>query len=139
MAGGIVVGTDGSPTALAAVDEAARLAGSRGDTIHLVSAYSPPAGAALAPEVLAHVDGKDHAARALEDACARLRAHGVPHETYAVRGPAADALVDVATTQQASVIVVGSKGMRGARRLLGSVPNAVTHRAPCSVFVVRTD
>lgn len=139
MAGGIVVGTDGSETALAAVDEAARLAIARGDTVHLVSAYGAPAAAAFAPEVVAYADGQSTADRALEDGCARLRAHGVPHETYALRAPAAEALVEVATTQEASLIVVGNRGMRGARRLLGSVPNAVTHHAPCSVYVVRTD
>jgi nucleotide-binding universal stress UspA family protein len=35
-------------------------------------------------------------------------------------------------------IVVGNKGMRGARRVLGSVPNSVAHLAPCSVLIVDT-
>lgn len=138
--GGIVVGTDGSPTSLAAVEEAARIASERGEAVHLVSAYAGATGAAaLAPEAVAFSDHQQVAREALESACARLRSYGVEHETYAVHGPAAQALVDVATTHDASMIVVGSRGMRGARRLLGSVPNAVTHHAPCSVLVVRTD
>jgi nucleotide-binding universal stress UspA family protein len=139
MTGGIVVGTDGSPTALAAVDEAARLALARDEQVHLVSAYSDPAITAFAPEAAAFADAAGAAEKALEEGCARLKAHGVRYESYAVPAPAADALVDVATTHEASVIVVGSRGMRGARRLLGSVPNSVTHNAPCSVYVVRTD
>jgi nucleotide-binding universal stress UspA family protein len=139
MAGGIVVGTDGSASAMAAVEEAGRLASARGETVHLVSAYGAPPVAAFAPEVVAHADGRSTAEKALNAARERLRALEVPHEVYAVHAPAAQALVDVATTHEASVIVVGSRGMRGARRLLGSVPNAVTHSAPCSVFVVRTD
>lgn len=139
MAGGIVVGTDGSQTAMAAVDEAARLAEARGDTVHVVSAYGSPRAAAFAPEAAVHFDAEGAAREALEAACARLQACGVAHESYAVMGAPADALVDVATTHEASVIVVGSRGMRGVRRVLGSVPNAVTHHAPCSVYVVRTD
>ena len=37
------------------------------------------------------------------------------------------------------MIVVGNKGMQGSRRfLLGSVPDKVSHHAPCSVLIVRT-
>jgi nucleotide-binding universal stress UspA family protein len=54
-------------------------------------------------------------------------------------GEAAEVLIDVATAQSADVIVVGNRGMTGAKRfLLGSVPNRVAHHAPCSVLVVRT-
>jgi nucleotide-binding universal stress UspA family protein len=45
----------------------------------------------------------------------------------------------VAETEGADLIVVGNKGMTGARRfLLGNVPNKVSHHAPCSVLIVRT-
>ena len=54
-------------------------------------------------------------------------------------GDAADAILDVAEEQRADLIVVGNKGMTGAKRfLLGSVPNKVSHHAPCSVLIVRT-
>ena len=47
--------------------------------------------------------------------------------------------LDVAEEQGAELIVVGNKGMTGAKRfLLGSVPNKVSHHAPCSVLIVRT-
>jgi len=60
-------------------------------------------------------------------------------ETFARQGDAADAIIDVAEEQRADLIVVGNKGMTGAKRfLLGSVPNKVSHHAPCSVLVVRT-
>ncbi|MGZ5359848.1 MAG: universal stress protein, partial [Solirubrobacterales bacterium] len=36
----------------------------------------------------------------------------------------------------ADLLVIGSKGMK--RRVLGSVPNTVTHNADCSVMVVKT-
>jgi nucleotide-binding universal stress UspA family protein len=35
--------------------------------------------------------------------------------------------------------MVGNKGMTGARRfLLGSVPNKISHHAPCDVWIVKT-
>jgi nucleotide-binding universal stress UspA family protein len=60
-------------------------------------------------------------------------------ETYSRQGDAADAIVDIAEEQGCDLIVVGNKGMTGAKRfLLGSVPNKISHHAPCSVLIVRT-
>ena len=60
-------------------------------------------------------------------------------ETFARQGDAADAIIDVAEEQGCDLIVVGNKGMTGAKRfLLGSVPNKVSHHAPCSVLIIRT-
>ncbi|HYY06277.1 MAG TPA: universal stress protein, partial [Candidatus Limnocylindria bacterium] len=64
---------------------------------------------------------------------------GVSVSTHAREGDPADALLDVAEETKADLLVVGNKGMTGAKRfLLGSVPNKVSHHAPCSVFIVRT-
>lgn len=60
-------------------------------------------------------------------------------QTFARVGDAADAILDVAEEQGSDLIVVGNKGMTGATRfLVGSVPNKVSHHAPCSVLIVRT-
>ena len=56
--------------------------------------------------------------------------------TLVDRGDPADVLVRLATECDADVLVIGNKGMQ--RRVLGSVPNTVTHHAPCSVLVVKT-
>ena len=56
-----------------------------------------------------------------------------------MEGDPADAILDVAEQVNADLIVVGNKGMTGAKRfLLGSVPNKVSHHAPCSVIIIRT-
>ena len=82
-------------------------------------------------DVLAMLD----AARERRPASAGVRAV----ETFARQGDAADAILDVAEEQRADLIVVGNKGMTGAKRfLLGSVPNKISHHAPCSVLIVRT-
>ena len=57
--------------------------------------------------------------------------------THAREGDPADAILDVAEETKADLVIVGNKGMTGARRfLLGSVPNKISHHAPCSVLIV---
>jgi nucleotide-binding universal stress UspA family protein len=64
---------------------------------------------------------------------------GIDVEIYARKGDAAEALLEVAEECQADLIIVGNKGMTGTRRfLLGSVPDKVSHHAPCSVLIIRT-
>jgi nucleotide-binding universal stress UspA family protein len=65
-------------------------------------------------------------------------ARDVDFEVHAPKGDAADSLLEAAKDHSADLIVLGSRGMRGARRMLGSVPNKVSHRAPCDVLIVQT-
>lgn len=140
----VVVGTDGSTRAGVAVDAAVALASSHGGALHLVHALRLPSQAALgAPEAAAVVVTADadaeRAARALLDRlAAACRDGGVECEVHLSTRSAADALCAVAEEVGADVIVVGNKRMRGAGRVLGSVPNAVAHKAACAVLVVPT-
>jgi len=142
----IVVGTDGSETAGEAVREAIELAKAVGASIGLVSAYEPISGQRLreesrqAPEDLQWmVNPREDVDATLRAAAERIQDAGVPVETYAREGDPADAILDVAEEQGSDLIVVGNKGMTGAKRfLLGSVPNKVSHHAPCSVLIIRT-
>jgi nucleotide-binding universal stress UspA family protein len=142
----IVVGTDGSDTARQAVRQAAELAARLGATLRIVSAYEPvPAGRLreeaqqVPPDLEWMVNPREDVDTTLRDAAETARAGGVEAETYARQGDPADAILDVAEEQAADLIVVGNKGMTGARRfLLGSVPNRVSHHAPCSVLIIRT-
>ncbi len=142
----IVVGTDGSETAGKAVEEAIALARALGATIELVSAYEPVAADRLRQEarqvpqdVQWMVNPREDVDATLRDACETIEAAGVTVTSYAREGDPADAILDVAEERGADLIVVGNKGMTGAKRfLLGSVPNKVSHHAPCSVLIVRT-
>jgi nucleotide-binding universal stress UspA family protein len=69
---------------------------------------------------------------------ARLQRDGVAVATHVCEGDPAEALITIAADQQAQMIVVGNRGMVGARRILGSVPNRVSHRARCGVLIVPT-
>jgi nucleotide-binding universal stress UspA family protein len=146
MFASIVVGTDGSQTAQEAVRQAADLAGRLGARLEIVSAYEPVSGARLREESQQIPADLQWTVNPREDVDATLRAAvaiakeaGVESETYARQGDPADAILDVAEERGADLIVVGNKGMTGAKRfLLGSVPNKVSHHAPCSVLIIRT-
>ena len=142
----IVVGTDGSETAAKAVNEAIDLAKALGAGISLVSAYEPVPKARLREEarqtpadLQGMVNPREEVDTPLNDAADIVRNAGLEVEPFAREGDPADAILDVAEERSADLIVVGNKGMTGARRfLLGSVPNKVSHHAPCSVLIVRT-
>ena len=142
----IVVGTDGSDTATQAVRQAVDLAGAVGAKLELVSAYAPVSEQRLqeerrqAPEDLQWaINPREDVDATLEAAAEVARAAAVPVNVYPRQGDPADAILDVAEEQEADLIIVGNKGMTGAKRfLLGSVPNKVSHHAPCSVMIIRT-
>jgi len=142
----IVVGTDGSDTATQAVRQAVGLARAVGARLELVSAYEPVPEQRLAEErrnapadMQWAISPREDVDATLEAAASIAREEGVEVEMSPRQGDPADAILDVAEEHDADLIVVGNKGMTGAKRfLLGSVPNKVSHHAPCSVLIIRT-
>jgi nucleotide-binding universal stress UspA family protein len=143
----IVVGTDGSATASEAVRRAGTLANAFAADLHVVSAYRPPA-AVLAttaePGFLSsalvdwEVAARDDVCHLLDSVAGGLIGVGASVTTHAVPAHPATAILAVAEAVDADLIVVGNRGMKGARRLLGSIPNNVSHHAACDVLVVDT-
>ena len=144
----IVVGTDGSPTAAEAVHRAAAIAAATSAQVHIVSAYRPPSRAMTFGPEAGYVVAQGHAGwdaeaevavlTMLEALAEALRAEGGKVSTHAVPSAPADALLAIAAKEGADLIVVGNRGMNGARRMLGSVPNSVAHHAECDVLIVHT-
>jgi len=142
----IVVGTDGSDTAGKAVQAATDLARQVGASLSVVSAYEPVSNQRLREEKREvpkdlewMVNPREDVEATLKEAAEQIQETGVKVETFAREGDAADAILDVAEETHADLIVVGNKGMTGTKRfLLGSVPNKVSHHAPCSVLIIRT-
>jgi nucleotide-binding universal stress UspA family protein len=134
----IVVGTDGSVGASKAV------------LLHIVTVQKPLSATAMAAgemaaaaPVAAERSWEDEIKTELDSTLQRAadtakRACDTRIETHARFGSPAEVLCDIAGTLQADLIVVGNRGMKGGRRLLGSVPNTVSHHAPCSVLIVDT-
>jgi len=146
----IVVGTDGSETAARAVQTAAEIAGASGDSVlHIVSvakpvsqtavglAQSAPAGTGVMQAQLEDdaVKGVQELLKRAADAVAGI---APTVETYARFGSPAEVLCELSDQVRADLLVVGNRGMTGGRRFLGSVPNTVSHHAPCSVLIAHT-
>jgi nucleotide-binding universal stress UspA family protein len=146
MFAAIVVGTDGSDTAGKAVERAIELASALHARLLIVSAFEPVSGQRLREEsqqvpadLQWMVNPRADVDTTLGEAVEVAQAAGVTAEPFARQGDPADAILDVAEEQGADLIVIGNKGMTGAKRfLLGSVPNKVSHHAPCSVLIIRT-
>jgi nucleotide-binding universal stress UspA family protein len=139
----IVVGTDGSASAEAAVRRATELARWSGALVHLVTAY---------PDVPSYrerigssakrdpIDLREVAESVLARAAGELRAQDVAVETHAREGDAARVIIDLAQEQNADLIVVGARGLTGFERfLLGSVSSKLSHHATCTLMIVRGD
>ncbi len=136
----IVVGIDDSPTALQAFARAVEFAKMSGGTLHIVTAYKPKptTGADVPDEFRYAMSSTGDADVLLHRLADQAGTEGVATEVHAATADPADALVTVADREDADLIVVGNKGMKGARRVLGSVPNSVAHRANCSVLILPT-
>jgi nucleotide-binding universal stress UspA family protein len=148
MSNTIVVGTDGSDTATEAVRHAADLAAKTSAQLRIVSAFSrkttseqrredigdAPSDVEHSTEAISYVEEDLNRAREIAEGV------GVTEiELHPIEGEPADVLIGVAEKYDADLIVVGNKGMTGAKRfLLGSVPNQISHHAPCSVFIAKT-
>jgi nucleotide-binding universal stress UspA family protein len=135
----ILVGADQSATALKAVQAAVDLASACGATLHIATAYkAEPARTTQMPaefNYAAHVHPAD---ALLEELTALATRANVEVEMHAATGEPSEAIIRIANRVGADLIVVGNKGMKGTRRVLGSVPNSIAHHAECSVLIVDT-
>ena len=141
----IVVGTDGSESAAIAVAGAAEIARLTGATLHIATVggattsamLGDPLAGAAAMSVAAE-ETRDELNTIVERAAEPAQAQGVTVATHTLIGSAAQALCDLAESVGADLLVVGNRGMKGGRRVLGSVPNTISHHAPCSVLIYET-
>jgi nucleotide-binding universal stress UspA family protein len=142
----VIVGTDGSETAELAVRHAAGLAKLFGARLTVVTAFA----ASPEEETRRLEEAPEDVRWAITDATSaderarkgRAVAREVGVDDVVMRvdsGDPAALLIDAAEETGGDVIVVGSRGMTGAKRfILGSVPNKVSHHAPCDVVIVHT-
>ena len=140
----VAVGTDGSGTADKAVKAAIDLARAYEAKVVFISAYRPIDDARLRREQRDAPPDSHWRINPTEDVDAILREaeeladeHGVKWASEATEGDPSDVILQLAEKHGADVIVVGNQGMQ--RKVLGSVPNTVSHKATCSVFIVKTD
>jgi nucleotide-binding universal stress UspA family protein len=142
----ILVGTDGSQTAQRAVQHAINLAALSKADLHIafvvndllstvvVGGPGLPSGGDLGPE-RAIADSN----RVVDAAALAAREKGVSTKTHAVTGDVVDALCHLAVSLKTDLLIVGNRGMQGLQRYVwSSIPDSISHRAPCSVLIVDT-
>ena len=139
----VVVGSDGTPTSLYAVDRAAEVAQAAQAKLVVVTAYRDGGpGTGPAPGQGAHRDivGAETARQAMEKSVTGLTRERARYiEQQLVRGDPAQALLDTVGNNPANLIVVGNRGLGASKgQLLGSVPAGVVRNAVCDVLVVQT-
>jgi nucleotide-binding universal stress UspA family protein len=141
----ILVPVDGSAPSRAGLKEAIALAADSGATIVVLNVVSELA-LVSAPEAFANyaalADALSAAGRKIADeAAAQVRAAGVAVETLVVDAgvvPVCDVIVEQATSQRCGLIVIGTHGRRGLKRLtLGSDAELVVRHAPVPVLLVK--
>jgi nucleotide-binding universal stress UspA family protein len=158
----MLVGTDGSPTAMRALDVACDFGAKLGNQVACVCAYQPPTERELehfrsdpsdpiaqwsagnlekgTPEEFRwRIAGAAQAEDILERAAEHADQRGVQAEAHAIKGNAAEVLITFAEKEDVDLIAVGSVGMTGPKRfMLGNVPNRVSHHAPTDVLIIHT-
>jgi len=139
----VVVGTDGSPNAEAAVRRATEVAKGSGAVLHLVSAYPdvPTYGETISSSAKRDpINLREVAESVLTRMERNIESEGVEVITHAREGDPAHVILDVAEEQDADLIVVGARGATGLKRfLLGSVPGKLSHYANRDLMIVRQD
>ena len=144
MFNNIVVGADDSATARRAVAAAAELASLSGGELHIVSAFSSATFSARAfaqaagTSEFAYLSTESTVDALLQSLSFIASEHGLNPTLHGVKSAPAEAIIETAEKVDADLVVVGNLGMKGMRRVLGSVPNTVAHGAPCSVLIVDT-
>jgi nucleotide-binding universal stress UspA family protein len=136
----VAVGTDGSATASKAVEAAAEIAQRFDAKLVLLSAFDGsdrPEGPGSGADERQWAFNNDARVRELLHRTEQdLRDREIDCTTMLDEGDPAEVLLRLAADCNADLLVIGNQGMQ--RRVLGSVPNTVTHKATCSVYVVKT-
>lgn len=134
----VVVGANDSVTARRAVEAATSIARMSGGTLHIVSAFHLKmfAGNSL-PEPFA-MNNEGEVESLLQELSFISKAQGIEPVLHRVTGDPAESLIKIAEELHADLLVVGNYGMKGVKRILGSVPNSVAHNAHCSVAIIDT-
>ncbi|HEY5267078.1 MAG TPA: universal stress protein [Acidimicrobiales bacterium] len=135
----ILVGADNSPTAKRAIEAATEMALMSGGALHIVSAFSLKSVVdSSLPDEFKHSSNESDAEASLQVLSFIAVNKGVEPKLHLASGDPAQVIIDTADKIDADLVVVGNRGMKGARRVLGSVPNSVAHGVNCSIAIIDT-
>jgi nucleotide-binding universal stress UspA family protein len=135
----VLVGADDSSTARRAVEAAVALVELSHGTLHILTAFeSKPFDASALPAEYKTIGQESGPDALLQSLSFIASTKGIEPVMHASKEDPGHALIKIAEEIDADLIVVGNRGMKGARRVLGSIPNSVAHGASCSVLIVDT-
>ena len=136
----IVIGIDGSAGANEAVESALELAQALGAAVTFVCARVVPSSMLGKPYYGRELEAEmAHARAVVRKALEEAAAAGVEADSEILDSAPADALVAVAMTHNADLIVVGSRGLGAVHTaIFGSVSKALVARSSTPVLVVKT-
>lgn len=135
----VLVGADDSPTARRAVEAAVEIAETYSSALHIVSAFGAKHIAESAsPAEFRFLNTEGEVDALLQTLSFIATKKGITPVLHAGKGDPTEVVIRVAEEVHADLVVVGNRGMKGVRRVLGSVPNSIAHGAPCSVMIVDT-
>jgi nucleotide-binding universal stress UspA family protein len=137
----IVTGVDGSDTAKAAADKAAKLAFALGSELVVVCAYEKLEIQEVdtGDQYIEFTTEEEAEAIAKRTLTPLVEAYpGLKSRVVAAKGAPADVLLDTASAVSADIIVVGNKRAQGVARVLGSIASEVTRKAACDVYIAYT-
>jgi nucleotide-binding universal stress UspA family protein len=135
----VLVGADNSPTAKHAIEAAAEMVLMSGGALHIVTAFSlKKITDSSLPAGFQHQSNESEAEADLQVLSFIAKNLGVEPTLHFVSGDPAQVIIETADKIGADLVVIGNRGMKGARRVLGSVPNSVAHGVNCSVAIIDT-
>lgn len=135
----VLIPTDGSEPAEAAVDHALDLAPRYDATLHVLYAVDVTAFGGLPRDTSVVIEGFEEAGdAAVERVADRAREMGIPVETSVRHGSPEEVVLEYVESERIDLVVMGTHGRRGLGRLvLGSVAERVVRRCPVPVVTVR--
>ena len=139
MFANVLAGVDGSSASRQVVEAAADIAAMSGGTLHIATAREPQGDAGVGrPDEYEVINAFGDVDALLQELSFIATQRDLTPVVHAGQGDPAAFLIKTGEDVSADLIVVGNHGMRGVRRVLGSVPNSVAHGAHCSVLIVDT-
>lgn len=134
----VLVAVDGSEHSELAVKRAGQYTKLAEVDLVLVTVLEDVVSYTKIPNTLVYQERRKSAESVLRKAKKSLKEHGVDCKTRLAAGPVAAEIVRIAEEEKVTSIFIGSRGLRGLKRmLLGSVADDVIRHAHCAVTIIR--
>lgn len=134
----LLVPVDGSKSSDKAVNYACSIAKKFDSKIVLLCVVPPPIILGVEAGIIDYRPLEESGHNVLKNTIKIVESFGLEASNRLETGQVADTIINIAKEESTDLIVIGSRGLSGAKRfLLGSISNSVSHHAECPVLIVR--